>query len=237
MPDLEALQTLLGYKFANPALLQLALTHPSLAHEQGAPMQHNQRLEFLGDAVLQLVLTRDLYERYPAFGEGPLTKARAKLVNRHALADLGNILKIGEHLVLSRGEESHGGRERSSTLADALEAVLGAVFLDGGFPAAERFIARHFHDALGGLGDIPVVDNPKGELQELLQTTSTEAPQYHVVDISGPEHDRVFACTVHHEGRELARGEGKSKKDAEGEAARAALQVLRPRPDDPPGPH
>jgi len=225
--DLDVFQTRLGHRFANLALLQLALTHPSLAHEQGTPMQHNQRLEFLGDAVLQLVLTRDLYERFPAFGEGPLTKARAKLVNRRALADKGRMLRIGEQLVLSRGEEAHGGRERASTLADAFEAVLGAIFLDGGFVAAEQFIAHHFHDAFGGLGDIPVVDNPKGELQELLQATSTEAPHYNVVDTSGPEHDRVFACTVHHEGHELARGEGKSKKDAESEAARAALKVLR----------
>ncbi len=234
MPELDALQARLGHQFANLALLQLALTHPSLAHEQGSPMQHNQRLEFLGDAVLQLVLTRDLYERFPAFGEGPLTKARAKLVNRRALADKGRTLKIGEHLVLSRGEESHGGRERASTLADAFEAVLGAIFLDGGFSAAEKFIAHHFHEAFGGLGHIPVVDNPKGELQELLQATSAEAPRYHVVDTSGPEHDRVFACTVHHEGRELARGEGKSKKDAESEAARAALKVLRERRENSP---
>ena len=156
MADLDDLQARLGHTFANPALLQLAVTHPSIAHEQGAPMQHNQRLEFLGDAVLQLVLTRDLYERFPAFGEGPLTKARAKLVNRRALAEKGRALDLGAHLVLSRGEESHGGRERPSALADAFEAVLGAIFLDGGFSAAEQFIGQHFREAFGELGDIPV---------------------------------------------------------------------------------
>ncbi len=116
------LQARLGYVFGNVELLHLALTHPSVAHEQGAPLQHNQRLEFLGDAVLQLVLTRELYEKFPAFGEGPLTKARAQLVNRRALAEKGRVLALGGHLILSRGEESHGGRERASALADAFEA-------------------------------------------------------------------------------------------------------------------
>lgn len=227
MDDLGELQLRLGHSFADLALLQLALTHPSVAHEQGSPAQHNQRLEFLGDAVLQLVLTRDLYVRFPTFGEGPLTKARAKLVNRRALAEKGRSLRLGQHLLLSRGEDSHGGRERPSALADAFEAVVGAIFLDGGYAAAEKFVAQHFHDAFTGLDHIPVVDNPKGELQELLQSRSTEAPRYHVADISGPDHDRIFECTVHHEGRELARGRGKNKKEAEGEAARAALEILR----------
>jgi ribonuclease-3 len=232
--DLRDLQTRLDYPFRDAALLQLALTHPSVAHEQGVPLQHNQRLEFLGDAVLQLILTHDLYDKFPAFGEGPLTKARAKLVNRRALAEKGRALGLGEHLVLSRGEESHGGRERPSTLADAFEAVVGAVFIDGGFDAARKFIERQFHDAFEGLADIPILENPKGELQELLQSRSAEAPRYHVVSTSGPDHDRVFECTVHHEGRELARGSGKSKKDAESEAAKAALQVLRSHPLRPP---
>src|SRR5581483_11910428 len=141
----------LGYIFRDAGLLQLALTHPSVAHEQGVPMQHNQRLEFLGDAVLQLVLTRVLYERFPAFGEGPLTKARAKLVNRRSLAERGRNLKRGEYLILSRGEEAHGGRERASALADTFEAVLGAIFIDGGIAAAEEFVERHLHEAFGAL--------------------------------------------------------------------------------------
>src|ERR1700704_3810350 len=114
MAQYDELQNRLGYVFRDAALLHLALTHPSVAHEQGAPMQHNQRLEFLGDAVLQLVLTRELYEKFPAFGEGPLTKARAKLVNRRSLAEKGRNLSLGQHLILSRGEDSHGGRERAS---------------------------------------------------------------------------------------------------------------------------
>ena len=232
-PDLAVLQTRLGHKFRNEALLRLALTHPSVAHEQGTTVQHNQRLEFLGDAVLQLVLTSELYERYPDFGEGPLTKARAKLVNRGSLAGRGAVLGLGECLILSRGEELSGGRDRPSTLADAFEAVLGALFLDGGFEAAKRFILREFSAPLGELSGIPILDNPKGELQELLQARSTEAPQYHVASVAGPDHDRMYECTVHHGGVELARGRGKSKKIAESDAALAALKKLRAQQDMP----
>jgi ribonuclease-3 len=223
----EELQDRLGYVFCDPTLLRLALTHPSVAHEQGSPVQTNQRLEFLGDAVLQLVLTRELYEKFPAFGEGPLTKARAKLVNRRTLAERARHLSIGPHLILSRGEEQHGGRERPSALADTYEALLGAILLDGGFEPARDFILRQFQAAFGGLSVIPVLENPKGELQELLQSASTEAPRYHVASATGPDHDRVFECTVHHGGVELARGQGKNKKDAESEAALAALARLR----------
>jgi len=223
----EALQERIGYAFRDPALLQLALTHPSVAHEHNAAIETNQRLEFLGDAVLQLVLTRELYEKFPAFDEGPLTKARAKLVNRRTLAERARHLAIGEHLIVSRGEEMHGGRERPSALADTYEALLGAVFLDSGFEAAREFILREFQAAFGGLLVIPILENPKGELQELLQAVSPEAPQYHVVSATGPDHDRIFECTVHHGGAELARGQGKSKKAAESEAALAALTRLR----------
>ncbi len=227
MAQYEELQTQLGYVFQDPALLRLALTHPSVAHEQGAPVQTNQRLEFLGDAVLQLALTRELYEKFLAFGEGPLTKARAKLVNRRTLAEHARKLDLGKYLILSRGEEIHGGRDRASALADTFEAVLGAIFLDSGFDKARGFILKQFQSAFGELSAIPILENPKGELQELLQAVSSEAPHYHVVSATGPDHDRVFECTVHHGGVELARGQGKSKKAAESEAALAALTKLR----------
>jgi ribonuclease-3 len=225
--DYEALQQRLNYNFRDAGLLRLALTHPSVAHEQSAPLKTNQRLEFLGDAVLQLTLTRELYEKFPDLGEGPLTKGRAKLVNRRTLAERARDLGLGEFLILSRGEELHGGRDRNSSLADTFEALLGAVFLDGGFEAARTFILRQFHDAFGSLAVIPSIENPKGELQELLQATSTQAPEYRVVAATGPDHDRVFECTVHHNGVELASGYGKSKKLAESEAAFAALCRLR----------
>jgi ribonuclease III len=221
------LQTRLGYKFRDENLLCLALTHPSVAHESGVATAHNQRLEFLGDAVLQLVLTQRLYEQFPAFDEGPLTKARAKLVNRHTLGERARALGIGAHLILSRGEEASGGRERTSTLADAFEALLGAIFLDGGFDAVREFILREFNTDFGTLNESAGIENPKGELQELLQSRSPRAPEYQTVSATGPDHDRVFECTVQHEGVELARGRGKSKKAAESDAALAALEKLR----------
>jgi ribonuclease-3 len=227
VPEHEELQEKLGYTFRNPDLLKLALTHPSVAHEQGLSMETNQRLEFLGDAVLQLVLTQELYQKFSEFDEGPLTKARAKLVNRRTLAEHGRELGLGQYLTVSRGEEMHGGRERPSALADAYEALLGAVFLDSNFEIAREVILRRFHKAFGTLTVIPILENPKGELQEFLQSTSTEAPQYHVVSATGPDHDRIFECTVHHAGVELARGSGKSKKEAESEAAKAALLKLK----------
>lgn len=230
MSDLAALQARLDYTFRDASLLVLALTHPSVAHEQGTPVAHNQRLEFLGDAVLQLALTRELYEKFPTSDEGPLTKARAKLVNRRALGEHGRAAGLGAHLILSRGEDIHGGRERSSALADAFEALLGAIFLDGGYETARAFILREFSRAFGELNQLPILENPKGELQEFLQSKSSEAPKYQVASATGPDHDRVFECIVRHGGVELARGTGKSKKAAESDAALAALKRLREQP-------
>ena len=227
MSDLAELQVRLGYHFRAEDYLRLALTHPSIAHEASTPTAHNQRLEFLGDSVLGLVLTRQLYEKFPAADEGALTKARAKLVNAASLAAHGRALGLGAHLVLSRGEENTGGRERASALTDAFEALLGAIFLDGGFDTAREFILREFADDFGALAEPAGIENPKGELQELLQTKSPNAPEYQFISASGPDHDRDFECAVLHDGAELARGCGKSKKAAESNAALAALQKLR----------
>jgi ribonuclease-3 len=225
--DLHAFQTRLQYQFENMGLLRLALTHPSVAHEGDRASQHNQRLEFLGDAVLGLVLTRELYDKFPTVSEGPLTKARAQMINRRTLADQARRIELQNHLILSRGEEANCGRGRISALADGFEALIGAIFLDGGFGAAQAFVLHSFHEAFGELTSIPTLDNPKGELQETLQAASPQSPQYEVVCVTGPEHDRVFECVVRHDGKELGRGSGKSKKDAESQAALAALQKLR----------
>ncbi len=226
-PDLNFLQERLGYTFRETNLLRLAMTHPSIAHEQEGVVQHNQRLEFLGDAVLGLVLTRELYERFPDFGEGPLTKARAELVNQRSLAEQSRRLGIGEFLIMSRGEIIHGGQQRASSLADAYEALIGAIFIDGGFEAGREFVLRCFRDAFGEFMAPPNLSNPKGDLQEMLQTRSSEAPRYEITASSGPDHDRSFECAVLHEGRELGRGRGKSKRAAEGEAALAALRTIK----------
>lgn len=227
MDSLSLLQDRLGHHFQNADLLKLAFTHPSVAHEQGNTIQHNQRLEFLGDAVLQLTLTQELFLKFPDSGEGTLTKARARMVNRRALADQAKRLGLGEHLILSRGEEVSGGRHRPSTLADAFEALLGALFLDSDFVRTREVILRLFRESFGELEVPPDLDNPKGELQELLQARSPEGPAYRLESVSGPDHDRVFECSVCHLGVELGRGVGKSKKTAESQAAQLALNTLR----------
>ena len=226
MSALAELQARLGHRFRDENLLCLALTHPSVAHEQNHPQPHNQRLEFLGDSVLGLVLSRKLYEQFPDADEGQLTKSRAKLVNATALAAHGRALGLGALLVLSRGEENTGGRERSSALADAFESLLGAVFLDGGLDVAREFILREFAADFSELALPGGIDNPKGELQELLQSKSPTAPVYDLISADGPDHDRCFICAVLHDGEELARGSGKSKKAAESDAALAALNKL-----------
>ncbi len=226
--NLTEFQRKLGYYFKDLSLLRMSLTHPSVAHEQGpgTTVYHNQRLEFLGDAVLQLVLTRELYMKFPGFGEGPLTKARAQLVNRRMLAEHGKRLDVGNFLQLSKGEELSGGRERQSSLADAYESIVGALFLDSSYETARDFIVREFQDSFE-LHALPTIDNPKGELQELLQAATNEAPQYQLESTTGPDHDRVFVCTVHHRGSELGRGSGKNKKEAESQAALMALIKVR----------
>jgi len=225
----DQLEAALGYQFRDRNLLVLALTHPSIAHEAGVGhlQQHNQRLEFLGDAVLQLVVTGELYARFPSYGEGPLTQARAQMVNRIALAAHARRLNLGSFLILSRGEDSTGGRVRTSTVADAFEAVVGAVFLDGGFEVARSLVLSLFRDSFGAVNELPNLDNPKGELQELLQSRSPEPPHYEQLSASGPDHNRQFESAVYHEGVELGRGTGRSKKLAESAAALSALQTLK----------
>jgi ribonuclease III len=225
-PDLAVLEQALGHKFINRSLIELALTHPSVAADHELNLgENNQRLEYLGDAVLQLVLSSTLYERLPQAGEGTLTKARAHLVNRHSLASQARALNLGAFLRLSHGEEQHGGRERLSALADCFEAVTGAIFLDAGIDAARQFVLKSFTETLKALQSLRNSNNPKGDLQELLQADSKEAPRYEVKSTSGPDHDRMFECAVYHVGRELARGTGKSKKEAESQAARSALML------------
>jgi ribonuclease-3 len=227
MPSISELEEAMGYRFHDRNLLQLALTHPSIAHEQGGGQDHNQRLEFLGDAVLQLSITAELYGKFPDFGEGPLTQARAQMVNRASLAAQATKLQLGKFLELSRGEETSGGRGRSSTISDAFEAVVGAVFLDGGYEVARELVGRMFRESFGELDELPNLDNPKGQLQEFLQATSPDPPRYETISSAGPDHNRTFECAVLHLGMELGRGIGRSKKLAESAAALAALHRLR----------
>jgi ribonuclease III len=228
--QLQKLQKIIGHQFKNTPLLQEALTHPSLAHEQGANgTQHNQRLEFLGDAVLQLILTDRIFEMFPEFPEGKLTQVRSHLANRHTLHRRALGIQLGHFLLLGKGEEASGGRERLSNLADAYEALLGAVYLDGGVRAARKFIAAQFAQEFKSLKETTPRQNPKGRLQELLQAQSTANPQYRVIHESGPDHNKHFEAVVEWEGREIGRGRGSSKKIAEVAAAEDALHNV-PRP-------
>jgi len=220
-------QKRLGYTFKKPELLELALTHPSVSHELGEKMGNNQRLEFLGDAVLQLIISAELYKRFPTRDEGSLSKSRARLVNREALAERAREVHLGKELSLSRGEDRNDGRNRPSALADAFEAVVGAIYLDGGFIKVKKFIHTQFANQFAEADSGRHKGNPKGELQEILQGKSAVAPEYRLLETEGPDHDRSFICAVRHSGRELARGSGKSKKNAEMNAAAAAIDSLQ----------
>jgi ribonuclease III len=215
------LEATLGHRFLNPALLRQALTHPSKA--RGAA--NNQRLEFLGDAVLQMLLTDLLFHQYPGRDEGVLTQIRARAVNRDSLAAIGRTLGLGQHLLLGHGEERNEGRVKPGNLADAVEAILGAVYLDSGTDAARAFVQRHFADILANLAGEDEF-NPKGTLQELLQSRGLPTPTYEVEEASGPDHEKHFRIRVMSVGQPIGTGAGNSKKTAEQDAARAALAAL-----------
>ena len=220
---MQPLEQVIGHTFRDPALLQLALTHGSVGYENQKAHSDNQRLEFLGDAVLQLALSHLLFQRLPQADEGVLTQARAQLVSTKALARIARRIGLGAHLHMGRGEEANGGRDRESTLADALEAVAGAIHLDSGSDAAHRFAERLFAEDLEALNRGPLDANPKGQLQELIQSVGIEPPLYEIVGAEGPDHAKNFIAAVSWQGTQLGRGAGRSKKDAEVEAAQAAL--------------
>jgi ribonuclease-3 len=221
---MNPLEERLGYKFRNGLLLAEALTHPSISLERKNYPFDNQRLEFLGDAVIQLVVTEQLYRLYPGFSEGRMTKLRTRLVSRTALKTRAQELDLGRYLMMGRGEEASGGRERASTLADAFESVVGAIYLDGGFDASRNFILRAMSDDFESIARDPEEVNPKGALQEILQAIEPFAPEYEVLEQSGPEHLKRFVSRVIWHGLELGRGEGLSKKQAQVAAASDALE-------------
>ena len=221
---MNPLEERIGHKFRNSLLLAEALTHPSLGHETQRHHFDNQRLEFLGDAVLQLVITEHLYKLFPREAEGKLTKLRSRLVSREALRAHAHRLELGQFLMMGRGEEACGGRQRTSTLADAFEALLGAIFLDTDLTTARRFVLALAADDLAQLEVEPIDINPKGHLQELLQAISPRSPAYQLVSESGPEHEKTFIVRVVWEGTPLGEGTGRSKKQAETAAALVAMQ-------------
>jgi ribonuclease-3 len=230
----EVLQARLDYGFADKGLLTLALTHSSRVHELGeeqAQSDDNERLEFLGDAVVGMLVAEAVYRRYAELSEGSLTRIRGALVSRRHLAEVARGLDLGEHLLLGRGEERSGGRAKTALLANAMEAVIGAIYLDGGLEAARRLVeARIVSPAVealrarvtagGGMGDF------KSALQELLQARRLGQPEYRTVRESGPDHAKEFFVEAWVAGAVLAAGAGSTRKRAEQDAARRALENL-----------
>jgi ribonuclease-3 len=216
----------LGFEFLDPDLLALALVHPSLVNEKGLDRSLcNQRLEFLGDAVIDLAVARDLYERHPDWTEGRLTEARASLVSGETLAAVAFEFRLGEFLVMGKGEEAGGGRERPSNLAALLEAIVGAAQLDGGHEAASSLALRLLGDRVGradGEADI----NAKSALQEIVQGKGHPAPVYRIIEQSGNAHAPSFVAEVEVGDEVIGRGSGHRKSAAEQAAARAALSEL-----------
>ena len=224
---MNPLEQRLQFKFRNSLYLAEALTHPSLGHETQRHHFDNQRLEFLGDAVLQLIFTEHLFQRFPTFSEGHLTKMRSRLVSREGLRVHAVSIGLGEYLMMGKGEESSGGRVRASALADAFEALIGAMYLDSDLESVRRFILREAEPDIQNLLHEPMNVNPKGRLQELLQALSPRSPVYSIVKQSGPEHQKHFDSVVRWLEIELGRGTGQSKKEAEVAAAIDALQNRR----------
>jgi ribonuclease-3 len=233
--DRAVLEAALGVKLRDPTLLDLALTHRSFAFEAGG-LPTNERLEFLGDAVLGLVVADLLYRRYPTEPEGRLAKVRAAAVNTVSLADLGRGLRVGAYIRLGRGEEQSGGRDKNSILADTVEALIGAVYLDQGMAAAEQLVQHLFGELLHDIATRRESLDYKTSLQELTAAGQAGLPRYEVSE-SGPDHQKQFTATVTVGGAVLGRGEGRSKKEAEQRAARQAFAELRqravPSPTDP----
>ncbi len=218
------MRDVLGFSFREERLLHQALTHPSYVNEHPDEAGgSNQRLEFLGDAIIGLVVARELYRRHLELDEGPLTELRSHVVRGQALAGVARRLGLGQHLLLGQGEAASGGRERDSNLAAALEALAGAVLIDQGYRAAQRFILRVLKPEMAAVGPRRVPRDPKSQLQERLQREGRAAPQYEVMSVEGPAHQRRFTVQVVLDGRVEGTGWGRRKIEAERKAALDAL--------------
>ncbi|MFQ5880705.1 MAG: ribonuclease III [Dehalococcoidia bacterium] len=232
LSDLERLQRGLGVRFRDPQLLREALVHSSFVHEVPSPtLAANERLEFLGDAALGLIIAQKLYKDYPHLREGQLTTLRAALVRTPTLAEVGRRLGLGDYLMLGRGEEASGGRRRPTNLARAFEAIVGAVLVDGGLAKARALVLRCLRSELAAAATGPLAPDYKSRLQQLAQSRWHQAPTYRLLEAAGPDHARTFEVAVEVGGEALGTGRGPSKKAAEQQAAGHALRTLGE--DDP----
>lgn len=228
MNSLQSLQETLGIHFSTPSLLAQALVHGSRVNEAGlSSLESNERMEFLGDAVLGAVIAEVLYERFPESTEGELTRLRAVLVSTSALAEIARFLGLGRYLKLGRGEEDSVGGEKPRNLAGALEAVIGAVFLDQGFDQVRVMVLRVLQDKLDSIDRAEIGSDPKTRLQEMSQAEIHQTPEYRIVHSAGPEHEKVFTAQVLVDGVVRGEGSGTSKQRAEQAAARRALEGIQ----------
>lgn len=223
--DLDEFERRIDYRFNNRQLLVDALTHRSYAKsvELPRPLPSNERLEFLGDSVLGLIVADFLFQRYPRKLEGGLTKLKAIMVNEISLSRVADEMELGNFIRMSQEEERSGGRSRPSIIADAFEAIIGALYLDGGLVAAKPFVTRWLLSKIEAFAADGTLRNYKGDLLEHLQAQGNGMPRYEVTDERGPDHDKVFTVTVFTNSKELGRGVGPTKKDAEQKAAAEAL--------------
>ncbi len=218
----------IGYKFIDKNLLKVALTHTSYSHEKKGTVENNERLEFLGDAVLELVISSHIFKKFNDLSEGELTKLRASIVCEASLARKARDIKIGENIRLGKGEELTGGRDRDSILADAFEAIIGAIYIDSNnIKYVEDFILSNMEDIIKEKRETFEMNDCKTYLQELIQKYSTEPIKYNIIQEEGPAHNKVFTVMAIHNGKELGIGRGKSKKDAEQQAAFEAIKGIR----------
>jgi ribonuclease-3 len=227
LAELAALQKKLRIRFRNKALLEQALVHSSYTNENpGLASGDNERLEFLGDAIIGLIIAEELYKRFPQFSEGEMTRVRSSLVSQDALCRLAKTIKLGDYLYLGRGEEGSGGRSKPANLSGALEALTAAIFLDRGIAVTRKFVLRLMSKKMGKTLRGGVEADYKTKLQETLQAKRQLRPKYRVIEAVGPAHDRRFTVEVMIGDSIMGQGSGKSKKSAETEAARIALQQL-----------
>ena len=218
----------LGISFRQESLLEQAFVHTSYLNENpDFDLPDNERLEFLGDAILNFTVAERLYKEFPNLPEGDLTEIRASLVCRDTLAEVASSLKLGDWLLLGQGEEASGGRTRRSNLANAMEALIGAIYLDQGLAAARKFVLKQLKLELRKIKAGKMTPNYKALVQELIQGQKKPAPVYHLVETAGPDHNKQFTAEILVEGEALGRGTGNSKKAAESQAARAAWEKLR----------
>ncbi|MFQ5452786.1 MAG: ribonuclease III [Candidatus Zixiibacteriota bacterium] len=224
---IEEIQNILGYHFHNPSFLLLALTHRSYHSPQANHNPSNERLEYLGDSVLGLVIADQLYHDHPDSREGELTKIKAMLVNETTLSNIGKHIKLNKCIRLSSEEDKLGGRERPSIISDAFESVIGAVYLDGGFDAARDIVLRLIYLKKDIITSDENQKNYKGELLELIQSQGGGMPRYDVVSETGPDHEKIFQVSVYVAKESIGNGSGYTKKEAEQKAAAKALDNLK----------